>query len=130
MGGIMEIPRREFLYLSFGALALPLAARMLMAENNSTAASDRGEQPLAERLAGYAHALRFEDLDEATIERVKTLVIDTIGCGIGAWDEKPVRACREIALSATGPATIIGTNRRTTTDLAAFANGAAFRFLD
>ena len=104
---------------------------MLMAENISTApASGRNEQSLAERLAGYAHALRFEDLDDATVERVKTLVIDTIGCGIGAWDEKPVRACREIALSTTGPATVIGTNRRTTTDLAAFANGAAFRYLD
>ena len=61
---------------------------------------------------------------------VKTLLIDTVGCGIGAWDEKPVRICREVALSVDGPATIIGTDRRTTADLAAFANGAAFRYLD
>ena len=61
---------------------------------------------------------------------MKTLVIDTIGCGVGAWDERPVRICREVALSVAGPATIIGTNRRTATDLAAFANGAAFRYLD
>lgn len=76
------------------------------------------------------HALRYEDLDDATFERVKTLVIDTIGCGAGAFDEKPVHACREIALSVSGPATVIGTNQQTTADLAAFANGAAFRFLD
>jgi Uncharacterized protein involved in propionate catabolism len=57
-------------------------------------------------------------------------VIDTIGCGVGAWDERPVGICREVALSVTGPATIIGTDRRTTADLAAFANGAAFRYLD
>src|SRR5947209_16222851 len=49
---------------------------------------------------------------------------------MGAWDERPVHACREIALSVSGPATIIGTTRRTTTDLAAFANGVAVRFLD
>ena len=49
---------------------------------------------------------------------------------MGAWDERSVRACREIALSATGPATVIDTNRRTTAELAAFANGAAFRYLD
>src|SRR4029077_448739 len=65
-----------------------------------------------------------------TIERVKTLLIDTIGCGVGAWDEKPVRACREIAFSTAGPATIIGTPRRAATELAAFANAAAFRYLD
>jgi len=44
--------------------------------------------------------------------------------------EQPVHACREIALFGRGPATVIGTNRRTTIELAAFANGAAFRYLD
>ena len=41
-------------------------------------------RPLAERLATYAAALRYEDLDAATIERVKSHVIDTLGCGIAA----------------------------------------------
>src|SRR4051794_804319 len=126
----MKIQRREFLPLSFGALAVPLASRIALAEDRSGAAVSEGrERPLAERLAAYAHDLRYEDLDAATIERVKTLVIDTIGCGMGAWDERPVRACREIALSVSGPATIIGTTRRTTADLAAFANGVAVRLL-
>ena len=102
-----------------------------MAENHPPApTSDGGERPLAERLAAYAHGLTYEDLDDATIERVKTLLIDTIGCGVGAWYEKPVRICREIALAAAGPATVIGTQRRTATELAAFANAAAFRYLD
>jgi 2-methylcitrate dehydratase len=102
-----------------------------MAENHPPSATSEGpERPLAERLAAYAHRLTYEEFDDATIDRVKTLLIDTIGCGVGAWDEKPVRICREIALSAAGPATVIGTDRRTTTELAAFANGAAFRYLD
>jgi len=102
-----------------------------MAENHPPAATSEGrERPLAERLAAYAHGLTYEELDGATIERVKTLLIDTIGCGVGAWDEKPVRICREIALSASGPATVIGTQRRAATELAAFANAAAFRYLD
>src|SRR5258706_2174459 len=127
----MKIPRREFLSLSVGAMALPLASRVALAENHSRATLPEGrERPLAERLAAYAHDLRYEDLDAATIERAKTIVIDPIGCGVGAWDERPVRACREIALSVTGPATVIGTHRRTTIELAAFANGAAFRYLD
>jgi len=87
-------------------------------------------RPLAERLAAYAAALRYDDLDAATIERVKSHVIDTIGCGIAAFDERPVRVCREIAQSVQGGATIIGTTRKTSPDLAAFANGAAGRYYD
>src|SRR5215813_3438385 len=85
---------------------------------------------LAERLAAYAHALRYEDLDAATVERVKSHVIDTIGCGIAAFDERPVKICRDVALAVSGSATVIGTSRRTTPDLASFANCAAFRYLD
>src|ERR1041384_5175672 len=121
----MTIPRREFLQLGAGAAALPLIGPADAAEKPSLSGPS-----LAERLAAYASALRYDDLDTATLERVKTLVIDSIGCAIGAWDERPVHACREIALSVSGPATVIGTARRTTTDLAAFANGVAVRYLD
>src|SRR5262249_22715755 len=71
-----------------------------------------------------------EDLDSATVERVKSHVIDTLGCGIAAFDERPVRICREVALAVAGGATVIGTKRRTTVDLASFANGAALRYYD
>ncbi|MFZ1092312.1 MAG: MmgE/PrpD family protein, partial [Xanthobacteraceae bacterium] len=47
-------------------------------------------RPLAERLAAYADGLRYDDLDPETIERVKSHVIDTLGCGIAAFDERPV----------------------------------------
>ena len=87
-------------------------------------------RPLAERMAAYAAALRYQDLDAATIERVKAHVIDVLGCGIAAFDERAVRICREIAQSVQGAATIIGTARKTSPDLAAFANGAAGRYYD
>jgi len=127
----MKIPRRRFLRLGAGAAALPIISQVARAENQPSRPELRvPEQPLAQRLAAYAHRLRYEDLDAATIERVKTHVIDTIGCGLCAWDERPVRICREIALSNNGPATIIGTHRQATADMATFANGAAFRYLD
>jgi len=126
----MKICRRRLLHLG-GAAAIPFASQLMRAEHSAAqslpASSDR---PLAERLAAYASGLRYEDLDKPTIERVKALLIDTIGCGMGAWEEKPVRICREIALAVDGPATIIGTHRKTTPEMAAFANGAAFRYLD
>lgn len=97
----------------------------------SAKSSDLPAHPLADQLAAYADALRFEDLDTETIERVKVHLIDTLGCGIAAFDEDSVKICRDIALGASADAsTIIGTNRRTTPDLATFANGVAFRYYD
>jgi 2-methylcitrate dehydratase len=65
---------------------------------------------LAERLAAYAASLRYEDLDAATIERVKAHVIDALGCGIAAFDERPVQICRDVALApGGGTASVIGT---------------------
>src|SRR5262250_2951781 len=97
----------------------------------SLAPGVRAQPPLlAARLAAYAESLRYDDLDAATVERVKSHVIDTIGCGIAAFDERPVKICRDVALAVPGSATVIGTGRRTTVDLASFANGAAFRYYD
>ena len=57
---------------------------------NVAVSSGVSAHSLAEQLANYAHGLRFEDLDAATVERVKTHVIDTIGCGIGAFDDATI----------------------------------------
>ncbi|WP_342166838.1 MmgE/PrpD family protein [Methylobacterium sp. SD21] len=94
-------------------------------------AAPGAEAPLADRLAAYAHALRFEDLDPAGVETVKVHLIDALGCGLAALDAGPVRICREIALGdGAGSATVLGTDRRTSPDLAAFANGVAIRYED
>ena len=127
----MKLPRRDFLHLAVGAAALPAVARIAYAQSSPTGQPPTlPVRPLAEKLAAYADGLRYEDIDAATIERIKTHVIDTIGCGIGAFDERPVGICRDAALGAGGDATIIGTDRRTTPELASFANGAAFRYFD
>ncbi|MGU7775486.1 MmgE/PrpD family protein [Burkholderia sp. MR1-5-21] len=86
---------------------------------------------LAHQLADYAASLRYADLDAATVETVKSHCLDALGCAIAAHDEVPVRIARQVAAAATGgPSTIVGTTRRTSPDLAAFANGAALRYYD
>src|SRR6516165_7873792 len=127
----MKLARRAALRLSAGAATLPLVATILRSQSVKAAnVSTADALPLARRLAGYALELRYEDIDPATIERIKIHLIDSLGCGIGALSEPAVKICREIALPVTGMSTIIGTNHRTTPDLAAFANGAAIRSLD
>ncbi|PKU23605.1 MmgE/PrpD family protein [Telmatospirillum siberiense] len=86
---------------------------------------------LAERLAFYADTLDYADLGAETVEIVKSHLIDSLGCAIAAFDEPPVRICRDVVGNGTaGAATIIGTPYRTTPDLATFVNGAALRYLD
>jgi len=133
-GNLMKIPRRRFLRLAANTAAIPalsaIASSVVRAQP-APAQPKPATLPLAERLAAYADKLRYDDIDAATIERVKSHLIDALGCGIAAFDERPVRICREVALApGSGASLIIGTDRRTTPDLAAFANGAAFRYLD
>ena len=101
---------------------------MAAASRTAWAEADR---PLANRLADYANRISFSDLDAATVERVKSHLIDTLGCGIGALDEPPVRICRDVASASVGGAsTLIGAGKKSTPDLASFANGAALRYYD
>lgn len=129
---MVKVPRRQVLHLAAGAAAVAASSPMAGAQTDMTLTeSEKTVRPLAERLAAYTEGLRYEDLDAETIERVKSHVIDTLGCGIAAYDERPVRICRDLVLAAaTGASTVIGTSRRTTPDLAAFANGAANRYYD
>jgi 2-methylcitrate dehydratase len=91
----MAFPRREFLHLAAAATVLPIASQIARAETHPTSpsleppSSEPRETPLAERLAAYADGLRYDDLDDATIERVKVHVVDSLGCGLAAFDEKP-----------------------------------------
>jgi 2-methylcitrate dehydratase len=97
----------------------------------ATKALGSSARNLAEQLADYVAQIGYESLDEKTVEMAKSLFIDAIGCGIAAYQEKPVRASREVALAVPGGvSTVIGTTKRTTPDLAAFANSAAIRYYD
>lgn len=89
-------------------------------------------QNMAERLSKYAKNLRYEDLPPETAHEVKRRLLDTLGCAMGAYSSKPASISRKIASTVTSssPATVIGTNRRSSPDMAAFANGVQFRYLD
>src|ERR1700742_1258477 len=92
----MNLPRRQLLQIAAGAATLPLSLPRARAEEQAAPPSQT-QKSLARRLADYASALRYEDLDGATIESVKVHLIDSIGCALAAFDEKPVRICRDVA---------------------------------
>ena len=78
---------------------------------------------LTERLVEYALALSYEDLPPEVVERTKRLILDTVGCALGAapWQAPSV---------ARTPATVIVGGQQTSPDMAAFANGVMTRYLD
>ena len=87
---------------------------------------------IAEQLSLYATNLRYEDLPSEAVHQAKRLIIDTIGCAAGGYNSEPSRIALDIASSVTSgePATILVSNRATSPDLAAFANGVMIRYLD
>ncbi len=91
-------------------------------------------QPLlAERFAKYTEQLRYEDIPEAAIKEAKRRVIDALACAMGAVDSEPAKIARAVASSVTasqGGATVLTTKHKTSPDLAAFASGVMFRYLD
>lgn len=85
-----------------------------------------------ERLAAYAMDLSYEDLPPEVVDRTKRLILDTIGCALGASPYKAPTAARAVAgdsMSKT-PATVMVSGHQASPDLAAFANGVMTRYLD
>jgi 2-methylcitrate dehydratase len=83
-------------------------------------------------LVDYAASFRFEALPAEVVHETKRKFIDTLGCALGAFHAEPARIARAMARRSVGnpPARILGTLESSTPEMAAFANGAAIRFLD
>src|SRR5690349_12786678 len=89
-------------------------------------------QPLADRLSNYAANLRYEDLPADVVHEAKRRLIDSLGCAMGAYSSEPASIARAMAsmVTSTHPATVIGTRHKSSPEMAAFANGVHFRYLD
>ena len=115
------------------ALLAALAATAALPARAQTSAAP--QPTMAQTLATYVDSIAYASLQPDTIEMVKAHFIDAIGCAVGAFNEPSVRTIRDIALATSrgapgGPATVLGTARRTSMDWASFANGAAMRYFD
>jgi 2-methylcitrate dehydratase len=87
---------------------------------------------MIEQLAKYAVGLRYKDLTPEAVHECKRRLIDTLGCLAGGFGARPSDIARTLARRGRGDpsARILGTQERSTPELAAFANGVMMRYLD
>jgi len=87
---------------------------------------------LAEKLSDYVHSINYDAVPENVIHETKKRIIDSLGCGIGAFNEGPVKISRKVAEAARilEGSTLFGTKKKTTPDLASFVNGIMVRYFD
>jgi 2-methylcitrate dehydratase len=85
----------------------------------------------AEQLAAYTVRASYFDLSTEAREKLKSHVLDTIGCAIGAAAGGPIQAIRreQDEFPAPGPCTMIG-GGTAIPERAAFYNTALVRYLD
>ncbi|MDO8473030.1 MAG: MmgE/PrpD family protein, partial [Dehalococcoidia bacterium] len=85
-----------------------------------------------EKISTYAAKLSVKDITPQALHAVKRSLIDSIGCALGAFSVDSVQVVRRVAsrVTSTAPATLIGTDTKTSPDLAAFVNGTMVRYLD
>src|SRR6202162_480449 len=118
--------RREFIKaLGGAAVAWPLEAPAQQAAIPNV-------PTLAEDIASWVVELRYEQLPADVIARAKRVLLDTLGCALGAIGAEPVHmAQRVVAMQGGNPqATIVGIGRKVACDQAAFLNGMALRYFD
>jgi len=87
---------------------------------------------LVEDVASWIAELRFEMLPRDVVDRTKLILLDTLGCALGALDAHPLQLARQVVLEQGGnpQATPIGVRWKTSSDQVAFLDGIALRYLD
>ncbi len=87
---------------------------------------------LVEDVASWIAELRYDMLPREVVNRTKLILLDTLGCALGALDAHPLRLARQVVSEQGGnpQATPIGVRWKTSTDQVAFLDGIALRYLD
>ena len=87
---------------------------------------------LTKKLSEFAIQAQFRDLPKEVVHETKRILLDSIGCAVGARRMERGRICTELAQKLGGPpeATILGTSSKVARLNAAFANGELINALD
>ena len=87
---------------------------------------------LAQRMADFTFGLRYASIPAEVMAAARRHLADTMACAVGAYNTAAVDAVRQYVIrkGGRGEATILGTDRKVPTGLAALVNGTMVRYLD
>jgi 2-methylcitrate dehydratase PrpD len=87
---------------------------------------------VADQYASFVYSTQFEDLPLESIEKAKELILDSVGCALGAtqteWGKAQLRYASE--LGGKSEATVVGSRTRISCAQAAFLNAQLANLLD
>src|SRR4029077_4071091 len=84
------------------------------------------------QIARYALALKYESLPQDVVHTAKRIVLDALGCAIGAYEAPGRPMCEATIKQLGGPpeSTVFGSGLRTSAMNATLVNSFLVRFLD
>jgi 2-methylcitrate dehydratase len=84
------------------------------------------------QLASYACSLDYDRLPPDVIQAAKARIVDTLGVLVSGFDGEPCKVTRNLAkeLNYPGRSTILGTDWKTSVEMAALVNGTTARYAE
>ena len=83
-------------------------------------------------MARWASDLTFDAIGEKAVHEAKRFLLDSLGCAFGGFRQEDARIAMEVLdeTGGTGPATILGSGKRTDPVTASLANALMVRVMD
>src|SRR5215831_12793330 len=84
------------------------------------------------QMARWAAGLEYQHLSQDAVYQAKRLLLDSIGCALGGYQQHDVKIALEVLdeVSGRGPATIIGTGQKVDAVSASLANALMIMCMD
>jgi 2-methylcitrate dehydratase len=89
-------------------------------------------ETITAQMARWASELRFEDLSEKAIHEARRYLLDSLGCALGGYRQADARIALDVLneIGGVGPATVIGSGKKTDLVSATLANALMVRAMD
>ena len=87
---------------------------------------------VARKLANHVKAFEYDHLPGEVVHQAKRILVDALGCCIGAFEADATKIVHEVIRDLDGPeeSTVIGSGLKTSCLNAALVNGVMVRYLD
>jgi len=90
------------------------------------------KETITATMSRWAAKLQFKDISQEAIYQAKRLLLDSIGCALGGYQQHDVKIALEVLdeVAGRGSATVIGTGRKVDPVSASLANALMIRCMD